>query len=256
MLQVGPKIIGTLIRLTLLISFCTSCQKDITGDTGTDETTVSNKIRSYTQDYTNGTSNVNAKFNLSYDDKDRLTNVVTTSSPGDRFEFVYDAANNYTMDMYNRNVLAIHAKFFVNSLLRVDSTFQYDVAGDTSTERYLYNANKQLITLKSYHYSGLTGSTLINVTSYSYDNMGNVTRETDANSTTTYEYYPDFLNNISSGLIYFAQNTNLVKTTTYTFGAAKEMTTHTYTFDPQKRVASEKAETTNGEVVVKKYTYF
>jgi YD repeat-containing protein len=255
MKNVGLKTIGTLFRVLMIMLLCTSCQKEITGDIGTEVSTGLNKIRSYTQDYTSGTTHEVATFNLSYDAQDRVTNIVTTSSPGDRLEFVYDADSNYTMDLYNNNVLEIHEKFFVNSLAKVDSSIQYNRT-DTSTEKYLYNANKQLITLKSYHYSSLTGSTLTNVTNYTYDNLGNVTRETNALSTISYDYYPDYLNNIYSGLIYFDESANLLKTTNYTLGSSKETTNHTYTFDAKKRVSSEKAETTNGEVVVKTYNYF
>jgi len=160
------------------------------------------------------------------------------------------------MDLYIANVLSIHQKFFLNNLPLVDSSIQYVQAVDTSTEKYLYNSNKELVSLKSYNYSNRSGSKLLNTTYYTYDNNGNIINERDSVSTTTYEYYQDLPNNLSLGFIYLVQDKNLVKTTTYTEGSTKQTTNHTYTFDSNHRVTTEKAITDNGEVLLKTYTYF
>ncbi|MGI8636563.1 MAG: hypothetical protein ACR2KZ_14295 [Segetibacter sp.] len=138
----------------------------------------------------------------------------------------------------------------------VDSTVQHDLSGqDTTTEKYLYNSSKQLVTLKEYTYTKRSGSTLINTTGYVTNNAGNVVQENHSSATIKYEFYPDLLNNVSIGTAYFYQNKNLVKTATTVFpNGSNEVTTHTYTFDSNNRITSEKQVSTVG-TIIQSYTY-
>ncbi len=194
-------------------------------------------------------------FNLSYDAGDRLVKMISASSPGDRFEFQY-ANGSYILDLYNSNALSIHELILLNSNSLVDSTFQYNDTNDSTTEKYLYNAARQLITLKEYEYSMATGSVLFNTSNYVYDNNGNAIKVTDNSSATTYEYYTGLVNNLVLTTPYFPVNKNLVKTTIVNSGGTIVTLNHTYTFDSFNRLSTEKIIAGNGEMATRTYTYY
>ena len=86
-----------------------------------------------------------------------------------KFQFAYATDDTYSMDLYTYGALSIFdEKYWVNSASLMDSTFQYNDTQDTSTEKYIYNADKQLAQLKEYDYSNAV-SVLANTTSYTYE---------------------------------------------------------------------------------------
>jgi hypothetical protein len=231
----------------------TSCQKDVNEPIPT----VSTKVKTYTEEISNSSGVDNKEtYNVSYDDRDRLSSIVSTSNPGDKFVYHYNADNSFTLEIYGSNSLVLHEIVYLTSFSLVDSTLQYDDTMDSSTEKYLYNSAKQLITLKEYDYSKATGSVLQNVHQFTYDNNGNVTQEKDLHTTTTYEYYPDLLNPGTLGELYFYQSKNLPKKTTITEPGFPSFTsTYTYTFDSYKRLTSARTVGSDGVIVVQSYTY-
>lgn len=246
----------------ILIIALSSCQKEITGDVGIPNTTptspsTSNNVKTYSVDVSgaNGVRDVTT-FNLTYDASNRLTGLISTGNAGDKIIYKYNADNTYTMDIFESNVLSIHEIFYLNSLPFVDSTVQYDNASkDTTTEKYTYNSNKEWVVLKAYKYSKTTGASLINTVNRTSSN-GNIIKEVQGALVTTYEYYPDLLNNMSMGLVYFQQSKNLVKTTTEVDGITKKVTNHTYTFDSNNRISSEKRVfSSGGDTAIQTYTY-
>lgn len=256
-----PKSIQQIFVAAVVILILSSCQKEATNDIDTstqNPSTNLTKVKTYTEDATSNGGHYVETFNLTYDGNNRLLSLISTSNPGNKLVYQYNADNTYTMDIYEGGVLSIHELFFVNNLPFVDSTLQFDAPRkDTTTEKYIYNSNKQLVTLKEYDYSKATGSTLLNQVNYQYDNAGNQVKELHKTATITYDYYPDRLNNLFVGLIYFQQSKNLLKTTTYIVpGALNEVINHTYTFDSSDRVTSEKAVDSNGDVSIKSYTYY
>ncbi len=245
------RIIKILPAIFIIILFA-SCQKEKSNDPN-DSPLV--KLKTYTEDYYDGSTHNIITFNVSYDNSNRIISLISASSPGDKFVFQY-SGNNYTMDLYNSGTLSIHEVFFLNSNSLVDSSFQYNDTSDSSTEKYIYNSSKQLITLKEYDYSKQYGSDLWNATNYTYDNNGNVITETDDFSTTTYEYYPSLLNNLPPLVPYYQASKNLVKTATVNNGGDISTLNHTYTFDASNRLSSETIIADTGESVVKTYTYY
>jgi hypothetical protein len=237
----------------LVTSIFASCQKDISSENS--GTPVSNKVKTYTEDVTSGGTHSVTTFNVAYDASDRVVSITSAASPGDRFVFQY-SNGSYTGDIFNANVLSIHEDYFLNSNSLLDSTFQYNDTNDSSTEKYLYNGAKQLVTLKEYDYSLVTGSELFNTTSYVYDGSGNAVTVTDNSSITTYTYYPDLVNNLVLGTPYVPVNKNLVKTTTVVSGGTTVVLNHTYTFDASNRLSTEKIVADSGEMFIKTYTYY
>jgi YD repeat-containing protein len=131
---------------------------------------------------------------------------------------------------------------------------QYNITtGDTTTEKYIYDANKLLVQYKEYDVINKR-SELTSTTSYQYDANRNITKETTGSSQISYEYYPNFVNTLNLGDVYFSRNSNLTKTTTYS-GSFSQTLNHTYTFDTMNRITSEKITVSSGEVVIRSYTY-
>jgi hypothetical protein len=179
--------------------------------------------------------------------------MISASSPGDKFIYQY-SGNSITMDLYNSNVLSIHETFFLNSFSFVDSTLQYNDTKDTMTEKYFYNSNKQLIKLKQYDFTTSTGAVLFETTDYTYDGTGNLISLSTGSELTTYEY-STLLNTLSIGPGILPQAKYLVSKTTYTSGGSTTVLTHTYTFDSSNRLTTEKIVTSDGDILIKTYTY-
>ncbi len=229
-----------------------SCQKNISD---TISTPASAKVKTYTEDIRSASiGNSVTTYNLSYDASGRLISLVSAASPGDKFIYQYNSNNTFTMDLYNSNVLSIHELFFLNNIPYVDSTFQYDDTGDSSTEKLIYNSSKQLIQQKEYAYSKLTGSDLIDTHTYVYDANGNVIKDTDDFAVITYEY-GNVVNSVTLGMMYYPQNKNMPVKESYTSGGVTVTVNFTYTFDSGKRLSTEKAVASNGDIVIKTYTY-
>lgn len=249
-------------QMFLIILLSTSCQKEVTNDLvssdTTSTTTNSLKIKTYAETIVSSTPGLSLSdsFSVSYDASDRLLSLVSLKNSGNKFVYTYNANKSYAVDIFIANALSIHETFFLNSLSLVDSTVQVNDTGDTSTEKYTYNSSKQLVSLKEYFF--YNGTPDINITTYTYDGSGNVTKETSNNpaSTTTYDYYLNLPNNISLGQEFLYRNKNLTKTTTYSSGGITSTATHTYTFDSQNRQTSEKVVADNGDIAIKRYTYY
>ncbi|HEY5407329.1 MAG TPA: hypothetical protein VIJ92_09580 [Ginsengibacter sp.] len=248
------KLIKTLWAVTVSVAFA-SCQKEYSpGDPGTTPTT-SNKVKTYTEDVTSGGTHTVTTYDLTYDNANRIVSLISETNPGDKFVFQY-GNGSYTGDIYASNALSIHEVFFLNSNSFVDSTFQYNDTNDSTTEKYIYNGAKQLVTLKEYDYSLLTGGgVLSNTTNYKYDSNGNQISAIDDYSETLYDYTA-LANTLVIGAPYFGVNKNLVKTTTYSFSGTTTVLDHTYTFDASDRLSSEKATDNTGDIFIKTYTYY
>ena len=244
------------LAVILCIILFTSCQKDVDGD----PITVTDKVKTYTEDITSGSiGNSVTTYNLSYDASDRIISIISASAPGNKFLFAYNSASTYAMDIYSSNIRVIHEDVSLNSNSYPDSTFQYNNTGDTTTEKNVYNGNNQLIKLYEYDYSKITGSDLWNVTNYTYDANGNLLKAEDTDTNIdTYEYYPDLV--YISPLIEpysHPKKHNLVKKHTLTSnGYIVGSATYTYTFDSNNRISTEKAVTSDGSIILKTYTYF
>ena len=250
------KIIKTLLPLLVITISFTSCKKEKSSEGGGNPP-PSYKVKTYTEniDYGGGYTE-NVTFNIQYNSDDRITSMTSASSPGDRFEYKY-FSGGFTMDIYNSNELSIHEIFYFNSKSFIDSTLQYNDTKDTTTEKYIYNNGNQLITLKMYDYSKVTGPLLANTTHYTYDANGNMIKETDDYSVTTYEYYPDLKNYLFTfGIPSDHSNKNLVKTTIATSGGASITLNHVYTFDTKNRISTETITFDSGEVATRTFTYY
>lgn len=237
-----------------------SCQKDYSIDSGSGSGNNNGgnalaRPKTYTEELTEPNGHESITFNLNYDGSNRLVSLVAAADPSTKMVYTYNSSGLAKLDIYNTGSLSLHEEFYLNRSNRPDSTFQYNDTGDSTTEKYLYNGNKQLVLVKNYQYSKLTGGELDFATSYQYDAAGNLVKETDGITTTTYEYTTQTnpLINLSPFTLDILR---LVKTTTIDDGMDKIIFNHTYTFDSSNRLTSEKMTSTdNSIIVVRSYTY-
>lgn len=233
-----------------------SCHKNA----GSDLPTSTDRVKTYTEDITSaGNGHSVTTYNLTYDANNRLTSFVSASDPTFKVTYSYTGTDSYTSDSYSGSDFI--REYFYYKSNRIDSTFQYNNTGDTSTEKFLYNGSGLFAKSFEYEYSAITGSDLQNTTTYtSYDANGNLlsSEDTDGNAD-TYEYYPDLVYihpRISPALIPVIKR-NLIKTHTVTINGSHVGTgTFTYTFDSNNRISTEKTEIDDGSVVIKTYTYY
>jgi hypothetical protein len=255
--------ISYVIALLGLSFLFASCQKDFELTNPIDSTTTTPTpgpntgflVKTYKEDVVSAFGNYSSTFILTYDASNRIKTMISTANPGDKFVYTY-GSNSYVMEQYNSNVLSIHETFFLNSNNLVDSTFQYNNTRDTTTEKYIYDANKLLKELKQYEVS--RGTTLTERTTLTHDSHGNVLTETSTNSpTVTYTYNTAQLETRRIGLIHFTTNKHLVQNSSTTISGMPASATHTYTFDSNNRITSEKQTSAiPGEVLTLSFTYY
>lgn len=236
------------LGMTFLVS---ACQKD--KQTETNGNVI--KLKSYTEKVaTSDGDTILATYNFSYDDNNRITSMNQVEVLGNKFLFTYPSESKYSMEIYASGALSIHEDFFLNSNHLVDSTYQYDENEEITTEKYLYNASNQLVTLKEYD-----NSVLDNVTSYTYDGDGNVVKTTDTNhQVETFEYYPDLV--FAMPILNPLQATKalpLVKANKVTSnGSLVGSSVITYTFDSNNRISTITQTLDDGSVFEKTFTYY
>jgi len=242
----------TLTLLSLgMVLLLAACQKD------KEPAANSNvlKIKSYSEKVVSSDGDsIVANYNLSYDANNRITALSQVEVPGNKFLFIYESDSKYSMEIYLKGALSIHEDFFLNSRHSIDSTYQYNDEEDTTSEKYLYNANNQLTTVKEFY-----NSVVDNVTTYTYDNNGNVVKTTDSdNQVETFDYYPD--------LVYAMPFTNPLQSTTPAHliknhkitsnGYVVANIVSTYTFDSKNRISTITQTLDDGSIAIQTFTYF
>jgi hypothetical protein len=213
--------------------------------------------KTYTEDVRLTGYNSVTTYNLSYDGNNRMISMTAIPEPAIiKFIYNYTSGNSFTMDLYNSNVLSIHEVSWLNSFSFLDSTFQYNDSGDSSTEKYVYNTAKQLVQLNTYNYTS-AGSVLYQTTNYTYDDTGNAVLESDTQGgSASYTYYTDLPNTLSMGQSFLPLSKNLIRTATSSSSGTPITATHYYSFDGSNRLVKDSAVTTGVDAtVIKSYTY-
>jgi YD repeat-containing protein len=246
---------NTFVRLILAVAlFLSSCKKD----NSTSGSGNSSLPRTYTEDIRSSIiGNSVTTYDLTYDANNRLTALTATPAPPSlNFVYAYPTASTVTLDLYEGGVLSIHEMYWLNTSSLVDSTFQFDDTGDTTTEKYIYNGSKQLIQQNTYDFS-TSGTFLDNTTNYTYDNLGNVVTSVDnQGKTINYTYYTNLSNTLNMGQNFLPQTVNLVQTATLTSSGTTETVNHYYTFDGNNRLIKDSASTVEVDLIaIKSYTY-
>jgi hypothetical protein len=240
-----------LISATLGLLFLASCKKD-----STNPPSGNSLPKTYTEDVRSTGFNSKVTYNLTYDGNNRLISMAAIPDPSiTKFVYAYTGNSSIAMDLYNYNVLSIHEIMWLNSSSVLDSTFQFNDTQDTMTEKYIYNSGKQLVQIKSYDYSSL-GSTLDNTTVYTYDNNGNVTKESDDNGKEITYTYTSIQNSLSMGQPFLPVPKTFINTATTSSGGSDIIATHFYSFDGNNRLVKDSSYTSGADVIaIKSYSY-
>src|SRR5580693_4955682 len=243
------------VRLVIAAIFLlSSCKKDNSAS----NSNGSSRPKTYTEDIRSSIiGNSLTTYDLSYDANGRLTALTAVPSPPSiNFAYTYPAANKVTMDLYEGGVLNIHEIMWLNSSSYLDTTYQYDNAGDTTTEKYIYNGNKQLLQAIIYNYS-TSGISVYNTTSYTYDNLGNAISSSDLlGNMISYSYYSNLPNTLRIGQTFLPQAVNCIKTEILNSNGTTETVNHYYTFDNSNRLIKDSTYTAEVNLIaIKSYTY-
>ncbi len=223
-------------------------------------------VKTYTEDYYSTSApdqHLKDSFGLTYDNKGRLLSLTELDSTyGLQLLYHYQNDNTITLDQYDSGKVQVHELLYLNSFSYLDSTFQYNNEGDSSTEKYIYNAGKQLVQLNTYDYSSADGSSLREFDTYAYDSYNDIIKEVDNNvsdpgnpTVVTSTYTNQIINNLNIGLNVRLPQKYLPDIVTGTLAGETQSATHVYTFDNKKRLTMDQATLSNGYIAIKRYYY-
>jgi hypothetical protein len=236
-------LIRSLIVITLIAFAFSSCKKDDSSQPPT-----ADRIKTYTEAITSEDFSWTATYNLSYDNEGRLISATDAAIPGNRFAYTH-STNGFDMDIYVNGNVIIHEDVFLSNN-RMDSTFQYNDEGDTTTEKYNYNPSNQMVKLNRYTYSNGV-SELDETVNYTYDANNNITSEISNFSHTEYEYNEQSPDIIDLFPLYYSPSQKL-PSRVIEGGVTLD---HTYTLDSKNRLVIDHGVYSSGEVVTRTFTY-
>jgi hypothetical protein len=239
-------LIRSLIVIVLFVFTLASCKKD----DSVQNPATGDKIKTYTESINSSVLGVySVTYNLSYDQQGRVTTIINAENAGDRFAYTYDE-KRFDMDIYSSNALVIHQDVFLNGN-RMDSTFQYNDEGDTTTEKYVYNPANLLIKLNRYIYSDGV-SELDETVDYTYDGSSNLISEIGTFTHIEYEYDGNTPGIINLFPLFYSTSQKMPSRVIDQAGYTAD---HTYSVDSRNRVVSDVAVLSTGDVITKTYTY-
>ncbi len=243
-----------------------SCQKEYNPDgSGNPIVPVSSKVKMYIEDATNTPFPSIDSFDVTYDASNRIQSLVSRLDPLNKFQYTYNGSSNASLEIFNGGTVDIKELYYLNSNQLVDSSLQNNSTGDTSSSKFMYNANNQVIEELDYEYTPGIGNELITRISFEYDNAGNKTKETeldaagDTLSVRTYTVNSSLFGPTSLLAPYIPVSfKNLVSSESVydPFGGTTSVTNFTYTFDSNGRITSETSSQPGTSFsIVKKYIY-
>ncbi|MBL7697778.1 MAG: hypothetical protein JNK79_06450 [Chitinophagaceae bacterium] len=250
------RIVRPLVLITLSALSFSACQKD---DIPFEEQNKPvHRVKTYTETiHSSFLGDISETYNLSYDDNNRIASMISADDPGNKFVFTYPNSTLFQLDIYTDNAVVIHEDGFLNESKMLDSTFQYNDEGDTTTEKHFYNADKLVVKTNEYNYTTAGGSVLMDQTNYTYDSNKRLIEESNSLGVTKYEYDGNVANTIDLYPVFFMQVKQLPSKTIYSSGGDETVTAiHTYTFDSMNRITSDKSVLSTGDEIIKSYTYY
>lgn len=230
----------------------TSCKKDKGGGSN-----GLRKLKTFTEENTGvGRGHTVETFNVNYDAQDRITSIESTTKPGHRFVYEYLNNDKFTYEKIEDNKVTLHCDYFINGEIgKVDSLYQFNIRKDTISFKYIYNSDNKILRIKEYLVSYLLPPVWSNTIDYVYDLKGTLTKKTESFAETTYRYDAEFKNTTLMEPGYMPVQELLPSHTYSTRFGATITTEHTYTYDDQGRLISERAASSDGSIIIKRYTY-
>lgn len=244
--------VSALLLVTVMV-INTSCSPD--KDSGPNGP---QKLQSYTEDITAvGIGHVVETFNVSYDDQDRITSVVSTTKPGHRLEYNYINNDKFTYEQIEDNKVTLHCDYYINGEIgMVDSLYQTNNRKDTIAFKYFYTSDNKILKQKEYMPNSLLPPILYNTIDYVYDTKGTLIKRKESFAEVSYRYDAVYKNTTLTVPGYIPTQ-ELLPTHTYSTRFNITTTTeHTYTYDDKGRLINERAVSSpDGRIAIKTYTY-
>jgi len=244
--------------IALLVVF-TSCQKETSIDGNpTTPITPTGHLKWYIEDGSQTPLNYVDSFNVTYDNSNRLTGLVSQQVS---FLYSYGSGPYAGVDLYVGGNLQIHETDYLNSAGLIDTSLQYNDTNDTTTEKYVYGPSGPS-RLTTYDYTTAL-VTVYSVDDYHYDGNGDMVMDVQSDGSATVQYittytYTTYLNvvPIVPGFVP-TRGKHLPATATETDGTGNpvDAVTYTYQFDSQNRLIRETDVSQAGGTLVKKFVY-
>ena len=244
-----------------LLALCSIAFVSCSDDESTNSQ-IDTRIRTYVEDSRAIPFGSLDTMDVTYDASNRAA-LISKRNGSFSMSYVYNGTSEYTMTMTESGTLSLWQKLMANGMGLVDSTIQSDMPGDSTTEKYFYNASSQLIEMRAYDYNS-GSSALSDITRYEYDGNGNKTKEVELTATgdtiyvMTTTYGSAVPNWYKSGIQFMpVVQKNLPLSTSYYDPATgdTETTTITYEMDASNRITKETYVTGFG-TYIKSYIYF
>ena len=196
-------------------------------------------------------------FILSYDSQRRIISMIDSISPDIMRSVWTYATNSYRMMVYEGGQHSLTEDYLLNSSQKIDSIYKINhlMPVDTTSEKYTYNAQNRLASIKKY--SITEGIALLAETiTYTYDANGNPLTEVSSLGETYTHEYGTAPNTIDMGMVGEQAVPNLKTKTTYNDGSGNTtVSLFTYVYDSNNRIIEMK-ETIAGEgSITYAYTY-
>jgi hypothetical protein len=235
-----------------LFVFNTSCNKDKDGGGNSLQ-----KLKTFTEEITAvGIGRRVETFNVNYDDQGRVTSIVSTTKPGHRKVYEYLNSDKFIYEEIEENKVTKHFDYFINGEIgKIDSLFKYNNRNDTSSFKYFYNSDNKSLKTKEYLINYLLPPVWCNTFDYEYDIKGKLTKLKESFGETTYRYDAEYKNTVMIEPAYMPVQELLPSHTYSTRFGITVTTEHTYTYDGQGRLTSERASSDDGTILIKSYTY-
>ena len=255
----NPYLKSSLLALAYLVFICSCKKNDTVQNNGTPD-----KVKKYTEIVKNFSTISGDTFNVSYDNQNRLTGLISPTT-GNQFIYTYTGNTSYVLEIKNGAHVVIHSVYYLNANLLVDSSFQYNDTNDSTTMKFVYNATKQLTEQRTYDYSLPAGAVLFRKNNYTYDVDGNLFKDTETGSTgstnsiKTYTYTNYTSSIFSLATIYLPQLYRKLPLQTslyYPFSNTTVVSDFTYVFDAQNRVTNQTETNGAGNYAKKLFEYY
>jgi hypothetical protein len=242
--------------ISILILSLFSCKKS-----DTTQSAFSKNVKTYIVDETNAAGRRVDSFTVYYDATDRILKAL---SPDSSIFFRYLSGNTFSKQVKSDSITTLIELFYVNANNGVDSSLRYTIDGDSIKQKFEYNDQQQLTSMKTYHFTNAQGLMLLRTNEYTYDANGNRIRDIESDemsnviSTTSYTYGEQAADLFTIRTFFEPTAfTNLPLTESTLFNGSGNTVSYqyAYTFDENGRVISQTQTGNLGNTIVRTYKY-
>lgn len=250
-----------LILITSTVLFL-SCSKEKTAPETPEENPEeipdvnAGRLKSYTRNIKNSGGNTLSTYNLSYDDKNRISTITVPEDPRFKIVFKYHTADLYSREEQRDGVITEKRDFYLKNS-RLDSVTAFIKIKDTTSGKYQYNDKNQLSRVD--YYSHYMGPQHFLTELYNYDASGKLINYAGGANNFTFEYHADLVYDlpVTEPVFPSPKKSNLLKRKTIIRDGTiiSSDVQFAYTFDSKNRILTKIETALNGEITTYTYSY-